>query len=327
MPIRPFKLPEDIAVLAEVLPPAFQYPENAGWSIQADEMESMADLLHGVRRLWPLLRLARIVVPSLRDAMHGFIWEEEGPAGVINVLRKGASNTWLIGNVAVLPEYRRRGIARQLVEAGIALARERGADRLTLDVVEGNVPACALYERLGFVRYTGAVQYLYEGEPPAPRPLPPGYTLEPLSSGDWRTRYDLLRRITPGAVQVYEPVEEARYRRSGFLRLLSPLFARAQGVRPEAVILRAADGRVIATGRSYARIRAGGTNEVSLDLDPACPEAAAPLLAYLLAGVLRSAPGRRVEFEAPLWLTPVVEAADQLGLRRRCTLQRMGLRL
>jgi ribosomal protein S18 acetylase RimI-like enzyme len=52
----------------------------------------------------------------------------------------------------VAPQYRRRGIAAQLVNEVLELARREHAESVTLWVAEGNGAAGALYERLGFVR-------------------------------------------------------------------------------------------------------------------------------------------------------------------------------
>ena len=69
-----------------------------------------------------------------------------GYAGMLAVLDEAD-----VTNVAVLPEYRRRGIARRLVEALIEEARGRGITRLHLEVRESNTAARTLYESLGFV--------------------------------------------------------------------------------------------------------------------------------------------------------------------------------
>ncbi|MBW8458783.1 MAG: GNAT family N-acetyltransferase [Thiobacillus sp.] len=58
-----------------------------------------------------------------------------------------------VHDVVVAPSHRGRGIAAQLFAEVEAIARERGACKLTLEVLEGNAPARALYRRLGFAAY------------------------------------------------------------------------------------------------------------------------------------------------------------------------------
>jgi len=48
--------------------------------------------------------------------------------------------------------YRRRGIGRALLEAGVEWAREAGIRKLELHVFPWNEAAIALYENFGFVR-------------------------------------------------------------------------------------------------------------------------------------------------------------------------------
>lgn len=55
-----------------------------------------------------------------------------------------------INGVAVDPAYRRRGIARALLDAAIVESRSRGARRLTLRVFAPNTAARGLYEAAGF---------------------------------------------------------------------------------------------------------------------------------------------------------------------------------
>jgi len=56
-----------------------------------------------------------------------------------------------IARVAVRKEYRRRGIAKSLLDRFILLVRERGSGVCFLDVRAGNAPAIALYRSYGFV--------------------------------------------------------------------------------------------------------------------------------------------------------------------------------
>ena len=53
-------------------------------------------------------------------------------------------------NVAVSPLYRRRGVAKALIDALTQQLKERGSRCLTLEVRASNAPAIALYSSMGF---------------------------------------------------------------------------------------------------------------------------------------------------------------------------------
>ena len=56
-----------------------------------------------------------------------------------------------IGNVAVRPSFRRRGVADALLKALETLGKEKELSFLTLEVRAGNAPAIALYEKNGYI--------------------------------------------------------------------------------------------------------------------------------------------------------------------------------
>ena len=55
-------------------------------------------------------------------------------------------------NIAVHPDYRRRGIAEKLIHALVSALGEKGSHGLSLEVRASNAPAIALYEKLGFTQ-------------------------------------------------------------------------------------------------------------------------------------------------------------------------------
>jgi len=55
-----------------------------------------------------------------------------------------------IHDLAVLPQYRGQGAGRALLQAAEDYARRQGCCRLTLEVLESNSGARALYRRFGF---------------------------------------------------------------------------------------------------------------------------------------------------------------------------------
>lgn len=68
-----------------------------------------------------------------------------------------------IMDIAVAPEQRGRGVASLLLERSLDIARQKGAERLVLEVRRSNLAAIGLYERFGFVEYAVRKGY-YEGK-------------------------------------------------------------------------------------------------------------------------------------------------------------------
>ncbi len=66
-----------------------------------------------------------------------------------------------ITNVAVLPAWRGRGIAGQLLREALRIGTEEGTEAFTLEVRASNRPAIALYEHAGF-RTEGVRRGFYE---------------------------------------------------------------------------------------------------------------------------------------------------------------------
>lgn len=58
-----------------------------------------------------------------------------------------------VHDVAVLASHRGRRVAGQMLALVERIARERGACKLTLEVLAGNAGAIRLYERVGFAGY------------------------------------------------------------------------------------------------------------------------------------------------------------------------------
>ncbi len=332
MPIRAFEMPADLDVLIPLFESAFQYPENEEWSLRNDELESLADDLRLMRRLWPLLRAAGLFIPMLRDLMRGYLWEEDGKAvGLVNVSPKGQdTRTWIIGNVAVLPEYRQRGIARKLAAAAIELARQKKADTVMLEVIGGNLPAVKLYESLGFANYNGIVTMSYDpgAELPPESILLQGYTTEEDQRGNWRPRYELVKRITPPEVQRYDPVSEKRFRSPLLLRSLVYLILKLSRTHTKSYLVRHNDsGAIVARARYRARKKEGGINEIDIRLDPAHSDLSEYLVNTLIRQTSEHSPGHRIEVILPRWQEPLIRAALASGFTQRTEGYEMGMEL
>jgi [ribosomal protein S18]-alanine N-acetyltransferase len=66
------------------------------------------------------------------------------------LIGREVAGTGEVLNLAVSPDFRRRGVARALLRAGLALLRKRNVDEVFLEVRESNRSAQALYLSSGF---------------------------------------------------------------------------------------------------------------------------------------------------------------------------------
>lgn len=65
--------------------------------------------------------------------------------GLLTVLDEGQ-----VTNIATHPDHRRRGLGECVLKALLEKATQKGLSFVTLEVREGNAPAIALYQKLGF---------------------------------------------------------------------------------------------------------------------------------------------------------------------------------
>lgn len=81
--------------------------------------------------------------------MVSLIAEDDDGIGGYLVAREIAGESEIL-NLAVVPEARRGGLGRRLLEEGLGQLQERGAQRVWLEVRESNAAAQALYAGRGF---------------------------------------------------------------------------------------------------------------------------------------------------------------------------------
>ena len=91
------------------------------------------------------------LVATLDDAIQGYL--------CLSIIQDEAE----VLDIAVAPYARGCGIAVLLMDHGLSLARERGVERLFLEVRSSNDSAIGLYERYGF-RRAGIRKQYYEGK-------------------------------------------------------------------------------------------------------------------------------------------------------------------
>ena len=79
------------------------------------------------------------------------------PVGLVNCIEGFSSFKCKplvnVHDVAVLASHRGRGIAERMLAEAERIAVERGAVKMTLEVLSGNAPAVKLYQRIGYEGY------------------------------------------------------------------------------------------------------------------------------------------------------------------------------
>lgn len=129
-------------------------------------VESDVDEVHALDVLsfslpWPERAFRHEVMQN--PAMRGWVVERTAPDGSAAIV--GMTVCWLIideaevGTFAIHPDYRQRGLGRQLLAQALLDLYEGGARQVFLEVRRGNLPAQALYASMGFEMFDVRKRY------------------------------------------------------------------------------------------------------------------------------------------------------------------------
>ncbi|RPI98442.1 MAG: GNAT family N-acetyltransferase [Chloroflexi bacterium] len=209
--LQPMQLRRDLAAIADLIEYAFAPSLDAAGRSAIQEMRLIS---RTGALLWALGRLNK-AMPGLSG---GFVWYESGrlvgnvsisPAESLPCYGKG----WVIANVAVYPEFRRRGIARRLMQASLDWITRHGTFA-TLQVEADNPNARALYESMGFITQRSFIRWR---RPISHHFLPPmnPADIRPLIRRDSARLFTLAERVRPnesGGLGWLRPTEKKRFR-------------------------------------------------------------------------------------------------------------------
>jgi ribosomal protein S18 acetylase RimI-like enzyme len=198
--LRPFVPSRDLGGVAMLLEKAFRE------DLTFLQFWSRVPLLRNVSAyLW-----AASFAPAMPESLVGFVWEEDRRiVGNVTVTPDESQRRhWLVSNVAVDEEFRRRGIARQLMEAATAEARGRGADWLILNVRPHNSAAITLYENLGFETIDTEMAYIRRRQD---RAYSTPIAMRKLNAKDNRAAYDLARSGIADRMKMFRPPRSSEF--------------------------------------------------------------------------------------------------------------------
>lgn len=146
------------------------------------------------------------------QTVKGYVWEEAGRiVGNINLIpvRMHHRRAYLVANVAVHPDFRRRGIAHRLTEAALAFAEMRGVPQAALQVDIGNQVAQSLYQSYGFEEKARRTVWHLDGS--VEIKLPPSVSVGPRQREDWPKQRDWLDALYDRHVRWNLPLGRSVY--------------------------------------------------------------------------------------------------------------------
>jgi len=144
---------------------------------------------------------------------EGYIWEEDGKV-VGNISLIPFSNVgrpiYLIANVAVHPDFRRRGIAHALTNAALEWTQKRRVAAVWLQVRDDNLPAIQLYKSVGFVERARRTTWTV-----LPNDLrgitPAGIRIVHQKARHWKLHSQWLRENYPDELFWYWPLRRSAF--------------------------------------------------------------------------------------------------------------------
>jgi len=201
--VRPFDVRRDLNPVANLIEQCFADTLDPDGQRYLHQMRSAARSPGYLR--WAGLAAERAALP-----LAGYVWEEKGRlVGNLTLIPYFTlgQRYYLIANVAVHPDYRRRGVGRTLTLQAIQHARGRGAQSVWLHVREENLGAAALYTGLDFTeRARRSTWQCYEQleVDPALQPgisiratAPAGLSLGSRRTQDWAAQRQWLSQLYP----------------------------------------------------------------------------------------------------------------------------------
>jgi ribosomal protein S18 acetylase RimI-like enzyme len=260
--LRPVNLRTDLGPLADLIEVAFaRNMDNAGRAL-VREIRQMS--LFGAG----LGLLAGGLVPEMN---LGYVWVADGKlVGNVSVYPASGTGfdgqTYVIVNVAVHPDYQRRGIAHQLMQAALeAIARREGRSAI-LQVDADNAVARRLYLRLGFIEERAWTTWRRGGSYTMPPPLDNRGYITHRRPNEWQAEYALAAHIRPalmGGLGWLKPLHPD-YFRPRWWQAMSQWFTFR---RTERLIIRSANSKAILASLWIAT-GLGSTTRLTLMVHP-----------------------------------------------------------
>jgi ribosomal protein S18 acetylase RimI-like enzyme len=261
--------------------------------------------------------------PGASRLAMGYVWEEDGRIiGNATVMSTKSADRYLVVNVAVHPDFRRRGIALNLMDTVMDMVQARQGKEIRLQVEKDNDPAQALYRSLDFVdigsmtTWRATVSGLREVASIDTEPNP---RIRELHRTEWQAAYELDLTALKPDLNWPESLPQDTYR-GGVWRWLDRVI---NGRRLETWVV--ASGRNRLFGLAGIWSEWGRPHRVSLRVHPDWRgKLERPLLAKVVRR-LRHLPRRNIRLDHPDEDDLMNQMLPEASFRSRRTLTHMRL--
>jgi ribosomal protein S18 acetylase RimI-like enzyme len=199
--LRPLNILRDLPAVANLVETCFA-------STLDDDGRRYIQQMRNSGRDSTFLRWAARMADTASMPLSGYVWEENGEIiGNASLIpyRRNRRKYYLIANVAVHPNQRRRGIGRALTQAAIYQAQHKHADETWLHVRNDNPGAIALYKNLGFEARARRAAWRITLDRYR-RPDAPTLEISRRRQRDWPRQEEYLRRLYPDSLEWYQPL-------------------------------------------------------------------------------------------------------------------------
>jgi ribosomal protein S18 acetylase RimI-like enzyme len=152
------------------------------------------------------LRWATSAVDSTSMPLSGFVWEEGGSlVGNVSLIpyRYQGRKVYLIANVAVHPDYRRRGIARFLTEMALDHTWKHRSHATWLQVRNDNPGAIKLYTDIGFQEQARRTTWQASSNRNLPDGMPE-FMVRKRQAAHWPLQKEWLKNLYPEELSWYQ---------------------------------------------------------------------------------------------------------------------------
>jgi ribosomal protein S18 acetylase RimI-like enzyme len=218
--LRPFDLRRDLFAVADLVELCF-----------ADRLDDDGHrFIKQMRAAANNMKRIGLAVPGINSfpmSMVGFVWwEDDELVGNLSLLPVSAmkERAYLIANVSVHPEYRRRGIARALTEAALAYIRKRNVKWSWLQVDDDNPAALILYENSGFTEQARRTTWQCNSPQETQiKQLSHDISITSRRAKDWASQQTWLSQTYPSAISWHLSLRQSLLR-AGMRGSLTRLF-------------------------------------------------------------------------------------------------------